>query len=102
MSAVLIDRKAVADLVGIAEHIGIEKQRPKAARRFLDQIASKFDLYASQPELGQLCPELGEGIRSFVFKKQYVVIYRPLLPDGIDVLRVVHGQRDYPSLFRGS
>jgi toxin ParE1/3/4 len=99
MSRVLIDRKGIDDLIGIAEHIGIEKQRPKAARRFLDQIAAKFDLYASQPELGQSRPELGEGVRTFVFKKKYVVIYRPLA-DGIDVLRVLHGARDYPNLLR--
>lgn len=48
--------------------------------------------------MGELCPDLGEGIRIFAFGK-YVVIYRPL-DDGIDVLRVFQGHRDYPTLFR--
>jgi len=34
----------------------------------------------------------------FTFKKNYVVIYRPI-GDGVDVLRILHGRRDYSRLF---
>lgn len=96
MPSVHIDEAAEQDLVEIATFIGIDLQRPKAAQRFIDDIADKFDLYAHHPEMGELRPELGD-VRCFTFRKKYVVVYRPL-PDGIDVLRVLHG-RDYSHLF---
>ena len=44
--------------------------------------------------------ELGEDDRrSFTIERNDVVIDRPL-PDGIDVLRVFHGARDYERRFR--
>ena len=69
------------------------------ADRFIRDLHSKFQQYAHQREMGEPRPDLGEGLRSFAFMKNYVVIYRPL-KDGIDVLRVFHGARDYPTLFR--
>lgn len=58
-----------------------------------------MDSYARQPLMGDRREDLGPGLRSFPFKKNYVVIYRPL-DDGIDVLRIFHSARDYPRLFR--
>jgi plasmid stabilization system protein ParE len=46
-----------------------------------------------------LSEDLGPDVRCFSFRKNYVVIYRPL-DDGIDVLRVFHTSRDYARLFR--
>ena len=89
---------AKADLRGIAEYIGIEQQSPKAAEKFLHEIQERFVAYAHQPDMGDPQPELGEDLRSFAFKRNYVVIYRPL-DNGIEVIRVIHGARDYPSLF---
>ena len=98
MPTVHIDHVADIDIAGIARYIGIEKQSPIAACRFIDEIYEKFNQYAHQPEMGEPRDDLEEGLRSFTFKKHYVVVYRPL-GDGIDVLRVIHGARDYPTLF---
>ena len=48
--------------------------------------------------MGTARPDLGEDLRVFSHKR-YVIVYRALA-DGIEVLRVVDGARDYPSLFR--
>ena len=98
MGRVTRDRLADADLAGIAEYIGEMNHSPAAARRFLDNLNEKLQLYATQPEMGELRPDLGQHIRLFPLGN-YVVIYRPLR-DGIDVLRVFEGHRDYPALFR--
>ena len=68
------------------------------ALRFLDTIRGRCELYAAQPEMGKRCPDLGEAIRRFVVGN-YVVFYEPL-PDGIQVLRVLHGSRDVPVAWR--
>ena len=98
MARVTRDRLADADLAEIAEYIGQRNRSPDAARRFLDNLHQKLQLYATQPEMGQLRPDLGERVRLFSFGN-YVVVYRPI-EDGIDVLRVLEGHRDYPALFR--
>ncbi len=100
MPTIQIDSVAKTDLAGIAKYIGLENHSPDVARRFVDDIHEKFETYARQPLMGEPRPELGDELRSFTFKKNYVVIYRPL-DDGIDVLRIVHGARDYPKLFGG-
>ncbi len=97
MPRVTRDAQAVDDLDGIYDCIAVQNHSPLAADRFLDALNEKLQLYASQPQLGELRPDLGEGIRVFAFGN-YVVVYRPL-EDGIDVLRVFEGHRDYPALF---
>lgn len=98
MPAIRIDQLAEDDLARIAMHIGVEHHDPDAACRFIDDIHAKFAQYARQPEMGEPRDDLSGDLRSFPFKKSYVVIYR-CLDDGIDVLRVIHGARDYRRLF---
>jgi toxin ParE1/3/4 len=98
MPRVIRDRLAVADLDEIYDYIAVQNHSPAAADRFMDELDRKLTLYASQPRMGEARADLGEGVRVFSFRKSYVVIYRPI-DDGIDVLRVFHGARDYPSLF---
>lgn len=100
MPTVHIDQIADDDIADIARYIGVEKQSPIAACRFIDDLYVKFDQYAHQPEMGEPREDLEAGLRSFTFKNHYVVIYRPL-ENGIDVLRVLHGARDYPGFFGG-
>ena len=88
------------DLKKIADYIGVENQSPVAAHKFLDDFEEKCLAYANQPQMGEPRDDLDEELRSFTFKKHYVVVYRPF-EDGIDVLRVIHGARDYPTLFGG-
>jgi toxin ParE1/3/4 len=66
-----------------------------------DNLAVRFDkaftLLARRPGLGRARPELYPNLRSFVVRK-YVVFYLPL-PNGIDVIRVLHGVRDIETVF---
>lgn len=83
------------DLVAIALHIA--QANPSAANTWLDTIEQKCQLLATMPEMGRLRPELAATIRSWAVG-EYVIFYQPA-PDGITVVRVLHGSRDLPPLF---
>lgn len=95
----LIDPAANLDIAEIAAYIADRSQDRHAARGLLTEFDEKFAAYARQPQMGDLRTDLGHGIRSFTVKRSYVVIYREL-PEGIDVLRVFHGGRNYAKCFR--
>jgi plasmid stabilization system protein ParE len=56
------------------------------ATRYLDRMMERCALYAAEPEMGELCSELGNTVRRFSFEN-YVIYYRPA-PSGIQLLRV--------------
>ena len=68
-----------------------------AADAWVDRLDAAFALWATQPKMGRGRDELAPGLRSFPFGR-YVVFYE-LLPDGIDVTRVLHGARDIDAVF---
>ena len=70
---------------------------PRAAANLVREIHEQAILYAAQPEIGTSREDLGERFRIFSVKP-YIVIYRAL-QDGIEILRVVDGRRNYGSLF---
>ena len=67
------------------------------ADRWVDRLDEKLALWATQPMMGRARDELAHGIRSLAFGR-YVVLFQPL-PDGIDVVRVLHGARDIDANF---
>ncbi len=88
---------AKRELDEIHDFIGVERQSPTAAANLIREIYENANLYATQPLMGTSRDDLGEGLRIF-FVKAYIVVYRPL-QDGIEVVRVVDGRRNYPALF---
>jgi toxin ParE1/3/4 len=88
---------AKRELDDIHDYIGVERQSPLAAANLVVEIYVTANLYATQPEMGESREDLGQDLRIFSVKA-YIVVYRAL-PDGIEVLRVVDGRRDYPALF---
>ncbi len=86
------------DLKGIGRYIASESGSREVALRFLDAIERKIAIYATQPELGARRPDLGPEVRCFPVGS-YIVFYRPREND-IEVLRVLHGSRDIPSVWR--
>ncbi len=64
--------------------------------RMLDLIEAKPRLLAANPALGPARPDTAPELRLFPIRR-YVILYR-MLPDGIEVVRVVHGMRDLPAL----
>ena len=94
--------RAERDLRDIYDFIGTRRESPQAARRLIESIRRKAEAYARQPGMGTLHEEIeipGEAgpVRSFRMKN-YLAFYLET-PNGIFVLRVIHGRRDYPSLF---
>lgn len=96
MARVLCTSEAEESRVDIWLHIAQES--PQAADRLIERIDEKCRLYATQPQMGDPRPDLGDNIRCFPVGN-YVVIYRPL-EDGILVLLVIHGAMDIPEAFR--
>ncbi len=87
--------QAEADILEIWGYIA--EDSVVEADRWVDRLDEKFSLWASQPMMGRSRDELVPGIRSLVFGR-YVVFFEPL-PDGIDVVRVLHGSRDIDASF---
>lgn len=83
------------DLLEIWEWIA--EHDPAAAGRLIDRLEETCELIAGQPKIGRARPDLGPKTRSLP-SGSYLVIYDPL-PDGAEVLRIVHGARDIPALF---
>jgi toxin ParE1/3/4 len=95
MPAVQCTSRANLDLVEIALYIA--KQNPVAADRWLERIDEKCRRLAQMPDLGRARPDLAPGLRSLPMGS-HVIFYRPA-PDGIQVIRILHGSRDVSRLF---
>ncbi|MBI3895403.1 MAG: type II toxin-antitoxin system RelE/ParE family toxin [Acidobacteria bacterium] len=95
MSRVVLAARAEEDLFDIAVYIA--QDNPEAAARFIEKIEQICALLAASPEIGRLRSELAEDVRSFPVER-YVIFYLPV-KGGIEVLRVLHGARDIPSIF---
>ena len=97
MSLYRVSRQARADLDDLWLYIAADNR--SAADRCIDQLIAKFQTLATQPEMGRSRPELAESLRSLPVGN-YVIFYRPM-QDGIEVVRILSGFRDMPSLFSG-
>jgi len=75
----------------------IAQDNPEAADRFIRVIVSRFPTLTSMPYLGRQREDLSAGLRSFPVQK-YIIFYRPR-EDGVEIVRVLHGARDFPPLF---
>jgi toxin ParE1/3/4 len=95
MALVVKTPAAEVDLCDVWQHIADDS--PTIADQFLDLLNAKCNLLAKYPELGEGHPELGARIRCFPVVS-YVIVYRPI-EDGIELVRVLHGGRDFESLF---
>ena len=87
---------AVADLAEIWAYIALDS--PDNTDLFIDRIFRICQQgLASNPRLGRTREELSPGLRSLVFES-YVIFYHPM-PNGVAVVRVLHGMRDIESNF---
>jgi len=95
--------KAVQDLDDQA-HYYASASTPELGRRFLVAAHETFALLASQPNMGWRSRLSHSRLRTLrVFRvngfERVLVLYFPL-PDGVEILRVVHGSRDVQALLR--
>ena len=94
MASLIFAPTARLDLLDIFDFIARDK--PNAASNWIEKIEEKCGLIATTPGFGERRPEYGLDIRSSVVGR-YVIFYRPI-NDGIEVVRVVAGDRDIRSL----
>ena len=94
MANLRIVASARQDLADIFDYIARDK--PFAAKKWVRKIEEKCELIATTPEFGQVRPELGGEIRSSTLGR-YVIFYRPI-ENGIEVLRIIPGDRDTRSI----
>ena len=96
MARLTITAHARSDLKEIHNHIA--KDNPEAAKRFIERLRAKARQLAETPGIGR---SRGEDLRPDLLSfpvGHYVLFYREQ-PDGIVLVRVIHGSRDLPALF---
>lgn len=93
MATVVRRPLAALDILDVWDHIADDDM--VAADRWVDELDIAFSRLATQPLMGRGRPELAPDLRSFPFRR--CVIYYVPLPDGIDVVRVLHSARDIDS-----
>ncbi|MDZ4656401.1 MAG: type II toxin-antitoxin system RelE/ParE family toxin [Bythopirellula sp.] len=94
MKSLRYTSKAHTDVKEILLYISEDKLG--AALKFVERIEARCDLIASNPEMGELRPEYGPGVRSVSVGKY--VIYHSSTPKEVLILRIVPGVRDIRSL----
>jgi toxin ParE1/3/4 len=77
----------------------IAADNPDAADRLLSRIDAKLELHVRNPRMGAKCDRMAPGLRSFPVGN-YLAFYR-IVPDGIELARVLHGARDLKRLLQG-
>jgi toxin ParE1/3/4 len=96
MAVIVITPAAESDLVNVWLYIA--QDNPDAADRVFQAAESTFDTLASAPRMGTLYQSKRaklEGIRFFpVSTFQNFVIYYKGLPQGIEIIRVLHAHMD--------
>jgi toxin ParE1/3/4 len=76
----------------------VAQDDPDAADRLLDRIEESAQLLAENPELGPARPDVAPELRYHPVGS-YLLLYR-IIRNGIELVRVVHGARDWVSLFQ--
>ena len=74
----------------------IKEENPDAALSLLNAFNDKFRMLVLNPKTGRIRPEFPGDLRSFSASR-YVIFYR-VTEDTVEIVRVLHGARDLPSI----
>ncbi|MEM7554762.1 MAG: type II toxin-antitoxin system RelE/ParE family toxin [Cyanobacteria bacterium P01_A01_bin.84] len=91
----IISPEASKDLEEIIDYFS--SHNIDAGERFVDEFNKKCRYLANYPKMGRSYSDIKDYLRG-VSLNGYIIFYR-VTDIGIEVLRVVSGYRDYPSLF---
>ena len=86
--------EAEADIETITLYIA--EDSPSAALRWYDEIYSHCRRIADMPGIGVARPEVRAELRTFPVGN-YLILYRQI-EDGAEIVRVVHGARQWQEL----
>jgi toxin ParE1/3/4 len=84
--------RARQDLLGIWRYIADDSGETRADK-YLRRLNDVITYVAQRPLMGRERPEIREeGIRSFAAESH--LIFYVVIPDGIELMRVIHGSQD--------
>jgi toxin ParE1/3/4 len=95
MSRYVINILASRDLIEIADYFA--ENNVEVGERFFREFNSKCQQLVSFPRSGKSYESISPDLRGLSLDG-YIIFYR-ILDDGIEILRVVSGRRNLPSLF---
>jgi toxin ParE1/3/4 len=98
MSRYLINVLASKDLNEIADYFA--ENNLEAGEHFFRAFNRKCQQLVDFPNSGKSDAEIRPELRGLSLEG-YIIFYR-ILEDGIEILRVVSGRRDFPTLFKKS
>lgn len=82
---------AVDDLKEIYDYI--VEDSPAKAKEFISFLREKCRFLADNPFAGRIRQEIRHDLRSFPVQR-YVIFYRVLLDETVEIVSIVHGSRD--------
>ena len=98
MKTCQVSPRAESDLDEIFQFIA--NDNPDAAFKLSLKFHEKFRQLAEYPGLGRSYAHFRPGMRGIAVGR-YIIFYRQIEGiDAIEVIRVIHGARNYPKLFR--
>jgi toxin ParE1/3/4 len=95
---IIISPEARDDLAEIWLYIAARSGNSRADD-VQDEVTKRLGLLRQFPKAGPLRPELGRGFRSYPVY-DFLIIYRRLGVAALEVVRVIHGARNLPNVFR--
>ncbi len=98
MSRYVINILASRDINEIADYFS--QNSIEAGERFFREFNRKCQQLVAFPNSGKSYAEIRADLRGLSFEG-YIIFYR-VLDDGIEILRVVSGRRNFPSVFEES
>lgn len=95
MSRYFLNILASRDLSEIAEYF--ESTNLEAGERFFREFNSKCKQLVAFPNSGKSYAEIRPDLRGLTYK-DYIIFYI-ILDDGVEILRVLSGRRNFPNFF---
>ena len=92
--------RASEELADIIEGIYRASGHRRTADRYREKILTTASRIAFSPEAGRARDDLASGVRTWIFERRLIIVYR-ILAGQVRILRVVDGRRDYRRLFAG-
>ena len=92
---VRLSEESEADLNSIYDYIAVEN--PTRAASYVFELTEASHRLGDLPEMGRRREDLGEGLRSFSFRKRQVIIYE-ILADRVEILRIFSAGQDLGAL----
>ena len=91
-------QSALDDLEEIVLYIA--KDSKESAMKIHDKVIETANRLETFPKLGILIPDkkMSESGFRMIAVNKYLLFYK-VYPEKVDILRVLHGARDYPKLF---